>query len=128
LRGEGIITGTVNARQEILIHLPVRDATGTEHDVEAILDTGFNGALTLPPALIASLGLVWRSRTNAILANGSIQQFDLYAAMVVWDGVPRSVLVQAIDTMPLLGMALLVGYDLRVRVAVGGRVEIEAIP
>ncbi len=123
-----MITGTVNARHEIQIRLPVRDTTGTEQDVETILDTGFNGALTLPPAMIASLGLSWRSRSNAILANGSIQQFDLYDATVVWDGVPRSVLVQAIDTAPLLGMALLVGYDLRARVAVGGSVEIERIP
>jgi len=123
-----MISGFVNARHEIRIRLPVRDARGNEQDIESILDTGFNGALTLPPPLIASLGLAWRSRTTAILANGSREQFDLYAAMVIWDGVPRSVLVQAIDTAPLLGMALLVGYDLRVRVATGGSVEIEAIP
>jgi predicted aspartyl protease len=122
-----MITGTVNARHEILIRLPVRDTTGTDQDIGTILDTGFNGALTLPPALIASLGLAWRSRTTAVLANGSIEQFDLYAA-TVWDGVPRSILVQAIDTAPLLGMALLAGYDLRIRVAAGGSVEIEAIP
>jgi clan AA aspartic protease len=123
-----MITGAVNARHEIIIQIPVRNAAGQEQEVEAILDTGFTGSLTLPPTLIAQLGLTWRSRTGAMLANGQIQQFDVYTATVVWDGTPRSILVQAIDPKPLLGMALLVGYDLRARVAVGGTVEIEAVP
>jgi clan AA aspartic protease len=123
-----MITGTVNARHEVLIRLPVRSAAGPEQEVEAILDTGFTGSLTLPSVVIASLGLPWRSRGNAILANGNVEQFDIHAATVVWDGVPRPVLIQSIDTAPLLGMALLVGYDLRVRVAVGGSAQIEAIP
>ena len=116
-----MISGSVNARHEILIRVPVHDAAAREQQVEAILDTGFTGSLTLPPALIASLGLPWRSL-------GSVEQFDVYAATVVWDGTPRRVLVQAIDAAPLLGMALLVGYDLRARVIDGGAVAIEAIP
>ncbi len=123
-----MITGTVNARLEILIRVPIRNATGHEQEVEAILDTGFTGSLTLSSALIASLSLPWRSRGNAVLANGNVEQFDIYAATVLWDGRPRQILVQAIDTAPLLGMALLAGYDLRVRVVVGGGVQIEAIP
>lgn len=123
-----MISGTVNASHEILIPVPVRDAAAKERQIEAVLDTGFNGSLTLPPALIAGLGLTWRSRGQAMLANGNVEQFDIYAATVVWDGTPRRVLVQAIDTAPLLGMALLVGYDLRARVIDGGAVAIEAIP
>lgn len=123
-----MIRGTVNARHEILIRLPVRNALGQEQDVETILDTGFSGSLTLSPAVIANLGLPWLTRENMILANGTTEQFDVYAATVLWDRVPRLILVQAIDTAPLLGMALLIGYDLRVRVAVGGLVQIEAIP
>ncbi|MGH7169560.1 MAG: clan AA aspartic protease [Gemmataceae bacterium] len=123
-----MITGTVNSRHEILIRLPVRNAAGSEQEVEAILDTGFNGSLTLPPALTVSLGLTWVTRGSAILANGTVEQFDVYAATVLWDGIPQSIMVPAIHTAPLLGMALLTGYDLRVRVAVGGLVQIEAIP
>jgi clan AA aspartic protease len=123
-----MITGTVSGRHEMVIKLKVRDSAGQEHDVETILDTGFTGSLTLAPSLIASLGLPWRSRSSAILANGNVEQFDIYAATVIWDGMPRSILVPAIDSTPLLGMALLVGYDLRVRVIVGGSVEIEAVP
>jgi clan AA aspartic protease len=123
-----MITGAVNSRHEILIRLAVRDSKGREQEVEAILDTGFTGSLTLPTAVIAGLGLPWRSRSYAVLATGSIEQFDLYAATVIWDRTPRPILVQAIDAAPLLGMALLVGHDLRVRVVDGGAAQIEVVP
>jgi clan AA aspartic protease len=123
-----MITGSVNARFEIVIKVPVQDSTRREHEVEAVLDTGFTGSLTLPPSVIANLNLPWRSRSSAVLANGNVVQFDIYTATINWDGVPRSILIQAIDNVPLLGMALLAGHDLRARVAAGGVVEIEAVP
>ncbi len=123
-----MITGTVNARYEMIIRLPVRDSAGQEQDVETVLDTGFTGSLTLTPSMIASLGLSWRSCASVILADGRVEQFDIYAATIVWDGMPRSILLQAIDTDPLLGMELLVDYDLRARVRAGGIVQIEAVP
>jgi clan AA aspartic protease len=106
----------------------VRDAAGQEQPIETILDTGFTGSLTLPGRVIAGLGLPWRSRGYAVLANGALEQFDIYAATVAWDGEPCPVLVHSVDSDPLLGTALLVGCDLRVRVEIGGGVEIEAIP
>src|SRR5262245_60207120 len=102
-----MITGVVNSRHEIEIRLPVRDTQGRVQVVDAILDTGFNGSLTLPPALIVKLQLPWRSRGRAYLANGTSEQFDIYVATVIWDGLPRSILVQEIDAQPLLGMGLL---------------------
>lgn len=123
-----MITGMVNARYEMVIKVPVQNSSGQEQEVEAVLDSGFTGALTLPPSLIANLGLPWCSRSSAILANGNVEQFDLHTATIVWDGMARPILIQAIDNVPLLGMALLVGYDLRARVTVGGVVQIEAVP
>lgn len=123
-----MIAGTVNRRHEAVLTIPVCDSTRQAHKIEAVLDTGFTGSLTLPPSLIESMGLAWRSRSSAILANGNVEEFDIYVATVIWDGMERSVLVQAIENVPLLGMAMLVGYDLRARVIVGGSVEIEAVP
>jgi len=123
-----VLTGTVNARNELVIGLPVQDGAGQAHHMEAILDTGFTGSLTLPSSLVARLDLRWRSRGDAILPNGNVEEFDVYAATVIWDGVPRAILVQAIDNAPLLGMALLARHDLRCRVIAGGTVEIEPVP
>jgi hypothetical protein len=57
-----MMTGVVNADLEPLLRLTVRDAGSRPHDVEVVIDTGFNGFLTLPPTLIAALGLPWLCR------------------------------------------------------------------
>jgi predicted aspartyl protease len=123
-----MITGVVNAHREATIRLPLQAADGRDQEIEAILDTGFNGSLTLPPATIAALELPWRTRGLVILANGTEDQCDIYAAAVLWDGVPRNILVEAADTDPLVGMALLYGHDVRMQVVEGGSIIIQALP
>jgi predicted aspartyl protease len=57
-----VISGGVNGRLEAIIPLRLLDVDGAPQEIETILDTGFTGALTLPPAAIANLGLAWRSQ------------------------------------------------------------------
>jgi clan AA aspartic protease len=121
-----MITGTVNADYEAVIRLRIQGPTGHEREVDAIIDTGFNGFLTLPFTLITALGLTRLSRGRALLANGSEGLFDIYRVTVLWDGQPRYVEADAVDTTPLVGMSLLEGYDLHIQVAEGGQVVIEA--
>jgi clan AA aspartic protease len=121
-----MITGTVNADYEAVIGLRVQEPTGHTHEVDAIIDTGFNGFLTLPPALVTALGLTRLSRGRALLANGSEELFDIYGVTVLWDGQQRYVEADAVDTVPLVGMSLLDGYDLHIRIAEGGQVVIQA--
>lgn len=123
-----MMTGVVNADMEPLLRLTVRGAGGQPHDVEVVIDTGFNGFLTLPPALIAALGLPWLCRQQGQLADGSILTFDVYVATVDWDGQPRSVEVEAADAQPLLGMGLLQGSQLQIEVVLGGPVTITRLP
>ena len=122
-----MIRGSVNARCEATVRLPLKDAKGEEQPVEGIIDTGFNGSLTLSRETIRQLGLLWRTRGNAVLANGAVDQFDICAAIVIWDGAPRSILVEEVETMPLVGMALLRGHHLSIRVVDGGSVTIAAL-
>ena len=123
-----MITGMVTADAEATIRLLVRAADGREQEIEAVLDTGFSGSLTLPPAVIATLGLRWRTRGLVMLANGTEDACDIYTATVIWDGRPRNILVEAADTAPLIGMALLYGHDVHIEVREGGRVSIEPLP
>ena len=123
-----MITGVMNAHNEATIHLPVQGADGQLQGIGALLDTGFNGSLTLPPTVITALGLPWCTRGLVILANGSEDQCDIYAATIIWDGTLRNILVEAADTDPLIGMALLYGYAVRIEVVEGGSVIIEALP
>jgi clan AA aspartic protease len=122
-----MMIGTVNADLEAVLRLTVRDAAGQPHDVDAVIDSGFNGFLTLPPALIATLGLPWLCREDGQLADGSVQPFDVYVATVDWDGPSRNVEVEAADAQPLIGMALLRGSELRIQVVPGGSVSITGL-
>jgi predicted aspartyl protease len=60
-----MITGMVNANREATIRLVVSGPSGQQQEIEAIIDTGFTGFLTLPPALIQALGLAWLCRNRA---------------------------------------------------------------
>lgn len=122
-----MIIGVVNANREATVRLIVRSPNGQDQEVEAIIDTGFTGFLTLPPALVASLGLTWIGRAEGVLSNGSLQVFDVYAATVIWDGQPRIVATDAADTDPLIGMGLMYGHDLQIHVVEDGTVTIEPL-
>jgi clan AA aspartic protease len=123
-----MIIGIVNANLEATIRLIVRGAQGQEQEIEAVIDTGFTGSLTLPAELIAALGLTWRGHAQAELADGSLHLFDVYAATLLWDDRARMVEIDATDSDPLVGMGLLHGYDLRIQVVEGGKVTIEMLP
>ena len=51
-----MIDGTVNARYEMTIKLPVRNSAGRENAIEVILDSGFTGSLTLPTSINSGAG------------------------------------------------------------------------
>lgn len=61
-----MITGIVTDRREAVIRLKVRGPTGQDQEIEAIIDTGFDGWLSLPSSIIAQLGLTWRQRGRAL--------------------------------------------------------------
>jgi clan AA aspartic protease len=123
-----MIRGVVTVDREAVLRLLVRGPAGQEQEVEAVIDTGFDGWLSLPLALIAQLGLTWHRRGRALLADGSESIFDIYEAMVVWDGRPCRVPVDEAETAPLVGMSLLDGYELTVQVRAGGNVTVKALP
>jgi clan AA aspartic protease len=122
-----MIEGTVRGR-EALVRLSVRGPRGRRQEIEAVVDAGYTGWLTLPPAVISALNLRWRAFGRVILADGSVSLFDVYQAKVEWDGRARAVFVDEFDAAPLLGMALLQGWELKVQVRTRGQVTIKRLP
>jgi clan AA aspartic protease len=121
-----MITGEVSANREASVRLAVRTSNEDELEVEMVIDTGFNGWISLPSTLIAELGLPWRRRGRGELADGSETIFDIYEATIIWDGRSRRVWVDEIDAAPLVGTALLDGHKLTIQVWAGGIVTIAA--
>jgi clan AA aspartic protease len=123
-----MMNGNVNTELEPLLQLTIRDSTGQTQDVEAVIDTGFNGFVTLPQSLIAALQLSWLCRQQGELADGSFSTFDVFAATAEWHGKAKMVEVEAADAQPLIGMALLEGPELRIEVKLHGDVAAEELP
>ena len=121
-----MIEGVVNAAYEPVVVLVVQGPSGQATEIEAIIDTGFTGFLTVTPALAAELELSLEGASRATLADGSEVTFDVYDVAVLWDGQLRYVLADAADTTPLVGMRMLDRHNLNIDVEDGGRVVIQA--
>ncbi len=121
-----MIEGFVNANLEAVVTLPLRGPAGETREVDAVIDTGFNGYLTLPATLAAALGLSAVGDGEAVLADGREATFDVYGVTVLWDDQLRQVETGAVGVDPLVGMALLQSHNLNIDVEDGGRVVIQA--
>lgn len=119
-----MIEGVVNARLEAVLSLSLLGPAGQEREVDVVVDTGFNGYLTLPPELVADLGLPVVGDAEAVLADGSEAVFDVYGVTMLWDGESRYVETGAVGVDPLVGMALLDSHSLYVEIEDGGSVVI----
>jgi clan AA aspartic protease len=122
-----MMRGVVNVRNEAILRLRVIGPKAVHIEVDAVIDTGLTGSLVLPTTVVAAIGLVRRSGGTALLADGTVRQFDTYGADVEWDGSPRGVVVSAVGNEALVGMGLLAGHELRVEVKPGGLVEVRPL-
>lgn len=123
-----MIRGIVNARREAIVPLVVGNASGQRQVIDAVVDTGFNGFSTLPSVLITSLMLSWDASDIVALGDGREALFDLYAAIIIWDGEYQEIDVAESEAEPLVEMALLYGYRLQIEAIEGGIVSIEKLP
>ena len=104
-----MITGVVNANGEAMLRLVVGDLGTQRIVVDALIDTGYTGYLTLPPSTVAALNLPWRGSEEGILGDGSAQMFNVYSATIIWDGEFKTIKINESDTDSLLGVGLLYG-------------------
>jgi clan AA aspartic protease len=119
-----MITGSVNSDLEAILRITVRGPDGSRKRIKAVIDTGYNGALTLPSNVIEELGLRWRDTGFVTLGDGSTCTCDIFEGTVTWDRRPVSVFVEVAETTPLVGMELLQGFKLSMDVKRRGRLTI----
>ncbi len=125
------VSGIVSAEREAVVRLTVFGGSagdpGGSVEVEAILDTGFTGHLTLSPALVAELGLPLLGSRNSVLADGRRVALDVYRARILWDGRRRAVEVLATQGGALAGMSMIWGHRVGLSAVEGGEVVIESL-
>ena len=98
--------------------------TGVPGSVEAIVDTGFAGWISLPQAIIDRLELPHIGSRFGILADGNTIKFQLFEVEIDWQGDVRTIEVVSAGGHPLIGMSLLRGSELRMMVEDAGEIEI----
>ena len=121
-----MIQGVVTAAYEAVVPLTVQGPAGQTQDIEAVIDTGFTGFLTMPSAVVMGLGLPFLNTSQVTLADGSEATLNVYRATVLWDGEPRYIRAYAADATPLVGMRMLDSHNLNIDVEDGGRVVVQA--
>jgi clan AA aspartic protease len=120
--------GTVTAGGEAVLTVRIVGEDERSADVEAVIDTGFDGHLLLPPSVVSSLSLPRIGSARPTLADGSVVLMTVHVAEVLWHGRSRPVRVLAAKGgATLVGMALLRGSRLRVDVVPGGSVSVEEL-
>ncbi len=122
-----MMQGFVNQSCEAIIRVAVGSANSPKQMVEALIDTGFTGFLSLPLSTITALGLPWYFRDVGTLGDGSEVIFEMYKATVIWDGQTQVIDVAASEAEPLVGMSLLYGFKVQIEAVEGGTVTIEAL-
>jgi clan AA aspartic protease len=123
-----MIRGRVNSQLEPRIDVFVEDDSGQSYTIDAAIDTGYTGFLTLQPAMVSTLSLVWLTHRAFELADGTITYFDVYSGVVIWDGQPRKIEIGAVGPQPLVGVKMLAGHEVRMSMVDGGLVWIDIVP
>jgi len=124
-----MMQGFVNQNCEAIIRIAIGNADAPRQMVmiEAVIDTGFTGFVSLPSSVIESLRLPWIFRDGGTLGDGSEVTFDMYHANVIWDGQLQVVDVASSEADPLVGMSLLYGFKLEIATIEGGLVTITTL-
>ena len=119
---EGLIDNNVEARVRLHVH-----HGGGTHEIDFLIDTGFNGHLAVTESLVRNLDLELKDIQTGITADGRSSDFDTVDLHVTWHGRTTVVRAQVLDE-PLLGTRMLRGSELQAVWKSGSRVTINECP
>lgn len=123
-----MISGTVSSSLDAIIRIHIEDANGQTQAFDMKIDTGFTAFVILPRATVSALGFPIVNQESVQLADGGYALADVHSGVVIWDGKARRVDVHAMGIDRLIGMRMLAGHDLAIRVRDGGPISIVAVP
>ncbi len=122
-----MITGSVLPDGQAVVIVQVRGPSAQIARVQAVIDTGFNDFLALPPSAIQRLQLKVEGEGVYVLADGSKTPMHTYSAEIDWMGSWRSIFVVSLDANALIGTRLIHGCLLTIEMLDGGHVKIQPI-
>ena len=109
------------------LKIEIRWSPGRSHTFDAFLDTGFNGAVSLPPEYVAELGLPLVTERTVILGDASDVRIRVHAGQVRFANEWHRCPVLATGDVPLVGMQLIEGANVCFEAVEGGDVSLEPL-
>jgi clan AA aspartic protease len=96
-------------------------------EVEFVVDTGFEGELSVPPNLARQIASEPSGLRSLAMADSSVVRRPYHEATIEWNGIQRLTEVLVLDGRPLLGVELLDGCLLQAEMTEGGELLIEPL-
>ena len=115
-----MLRGWLREDEQAVVDLDVICRDGSRHTVSAVIDTGFNGQLSLSRHLLDEIDflLTQIGTIEMELASGDLIEGDVYSGMIRFDGnelTVETILTDAEDTF--IGTGLLTGKVLLINFA-----------
>ena len=122
-----MIRGRVTENRAVLVELGIMDSGGRLWPIQAALDTGLTGDLSLPGNAIQRLGLPDLGQRDFTLADGTQSLMQAYSGSVFWHERLIQIVVIHSEGIPLIGMGLLWGSRVTMEAMDEGDVTIDEI-
>jgi clan AA aspartic protease len=122
-----MIRGRVTDERAVVIPLGVLDNTGRSWPINAVVDTGFTGDVSLPTSTIRRLSLRPLGQRLFTLANGELSVMNAYSGRVLWHERPHDVVVIQSEDAAMIGINLIWGSRVTLEARTDGNVSIEEI-
>jgi predicted aspartyl protease len=106
--------GSLGENNELLFEIRLVTTDGIDFTIDAMLDTGFSGWLTLDVQDLDGLDVQYIGTQNMQLATGEEVEFNLYAGSVYFDRQEVNIIIHAALGIPqvLLGRQWLINRKL----------------
>ncbi|HBR00933.1 MAG TPA: aspartyl protease [Cyanobacteria bacterium UBA11691] len=111
--------GSLGENNELLFEIRLVTTDGIDFTIDAMLDTGFSGWLTLDIQDLDGLDVQYIGTQNMQLATGEEVEFNLYTGSIYFDRQEVNIIIHAALGIPqvLLGRQLLINRRLVVDIS-----------
>ena len=105
------------------VSIGIRGRNDKEMVLDAVLDTGFTGTVSIPDQIIRETNLAFSRREMFVLADGTRRVVDVYDGSVLFAGVWYETDVFSTHHVAIVGMRLMYGANISLDAVPNGEIS-----